>query len=627
LFYVKGPAVYDHLIAADEVLLLAYTVGSPYSTTTCLDAYSMEGGRHLWRYKGSSPERAGAAAYVIDDIVWIHRDDRWKPLTALDVTTGKARKDVDCSKVFDVGHHHRCYGNRATSRFLMTGRRGVEFIGFDTGETYLNHWIRGKCRFGVLPCNGLLYTIPHACSCYPFSTLKGYSALAERSGEEAIPEFSGERLTEGPAYGKKISPDANHNNSHGWRTHRHDVMRSGSTPSSLPDTEFETGWSISVGGTPSSLTAADERVFVAVPDDHRLYALAAGDGAVLWSFTAGGRVDSPPTIYEELALFGCADGSVYCLRADTGELVWQFLAAHTDRRIVADEQLESVWPIHGAVLVQNDIAYVSAGRTSLLDGGIALFGLEPETGAILSRRVIHNSYAEAEPAMLRNDGRNFNGDIGVLQDVLVGDGENVYLHQIKLNAECVPTGKSDRIISGNGLLNPAWFSRIGWYFGTPTKETRHSNADPDKYDIFDSPRQGQYLVFNEDTTYSVRLYPNIGKFARYFEPGEEGYRIFADDNSTSENRWNRYVPIRVESMVAAGGETLLLAGTPDIVDPEDPWAAIEGKKGGLLWALETEKGEKLTEMKLDSSPVFDGVIVHDGKIFMGLRNGEIVCCE
>ena len=61
-------------------------------------------------------------------------------------------------------------------------------------------------------------------------------------------------------------------------------------------------------------------------------------------------------------LFGCADGYIYCLTADDGRLVWRFRAAPEDRQMVAFEQVESVWPVHGAVLVRDDVAYVTAGR-------------------------------------------------------------------------------------------------------------------------------------------------------------------------------------------------------------------------------------------------------------------------
>ncbi len=623
-FYVKGPSVYDHLIAAQDVVLFVYTSGNAYSTKTLVQAFGASDGRRLWGRTCRSPERAGAAAYVVNDRVWLTAEGSGKPLKAFDLKTGQECETIDCGKVFNVGHHHRCYGNRATSRFLLTGRRGVEFIGFESGDVRLHHWLRGKCRFGVLPCNGLLYTLPHACSCYPFSTLKGYAALSGEPCGQGPDQLPKKRKEKGPAYGKVPAKHPDSAALPDWPTHRHDSERSGATSCEVPATDKKILWTTRVAGHLSSLTQAGGMLFVASSDEHSVCALESATGEVLWRFTAGGRVDSPPTVYKGYLLFGSADGYLYCLKAAGGELIWRFLAARSDRQIVANEQLESVWPVHGAVLVMNDTTYVSAGRTSLLDGGIQLYGLDVATGEVKFQNVLYDSYSDAEEAMAGNDGRNYEGEIGVLQDVLVGDGTNVYLRQLRLDRTLKLQGKSDRLVSGNGILNPAWFSRIGWYFGTPV-ESRHSNADPTAWEIAKASRQGQYLIFDEKRTYSVRLYPNVGKFSRYFVPGRKGYLLFADDNETGENIWKRTVPVRVEAMVVCAGKTLFVAGTPDIVDPHDPWGAIEGRKGGIMWALSAQTGAKKAQLELTSPPVFDGLIAADGRLFMSLQNGRVVC--
>jgi outer membrane protein assembly factor BamB len=316
---------------------------------------------------------------------------------------------------------------------------------------------------------------------------------------------------------------------------------------------------------------------------------------------------------------------VYCLNAETGRLAWRFRVAPIDRRIVAYGQLESVWPVHGSVLVKDDKVYCSAGRSSLLDGGITFHALDPLTGRILVQNVIHHPYDVAEPLMLGNDGRNFDGNLAVLQDLLVGDGEGLALKQLRLDANCVPVGKTVGIIANNGLLNSSWFSRIGWFFGKPTQEVRKSNANRANYDIFKSGRQGQYLIFDDATTYSVRVHPNLGKFSQSFIPGEEGYRVFADHNDSFVNKWNIFTPIRVEAMVGTGNNTLYMAGAPDIVDETDAWGAIEGRMGGLLWAVSTDTGRRLAKWTMDSPPVFDGMIAAYGKLFIALKNGTLVC--
>ena len=60
------------------------------------------------------------------------------------------------------------------------------------------------------------------------------------------------------------------------------------------------------------------------------------------------------------------------------------VAAPLDERIVYYEQMESVWPVHGSVLVVGGRVYCVAGRSMFLDGGLQfLFFLGH--GSLLSR--------------------------------------------------------------------------------------------------------------------------------------------------------------------------------------------------------------------------------------------------
>jgi hypothetical protein len=91
------------------------------------------------------------------------------------------------------------------------------------------------------------------------------------------------------------------------------------------------------------------------------HALSANDGTSLWNFTADGRIDSAPVFHQGYVLFGCADGWIYSLCASDGTLAWRFRAAPQERQAGVLDQLESVWPVHGAVQLQNDMLYAVAG--------------------------------------------------------------------------------------------------------------------------------------------------------------------------------------------------------------------------------------------------------------------------
>ena len=62
--------------------------------------------------------------------------------------------------------HHRCYQAKATEKYIMPSRTGIEYVDMEKQHWDLNHWVRGACLYGILPANGLLYSTPHACACY-----------------------------------------------------------------------------------------------------------------------------------------------------------------------------------------------------------------------------------------------------------------------------------------------------------------------------------------------------------------------------------------------------------------------------------------------------------------------------
>ena len=87
--------------------------------------------------------------------------------------------------------------------------------------------------------------------------------------------------------------------------------------------------------------------------------------------------------------------------------------------------------------------------------------------------------------------------------------------------------------------------------------------------------------------------------------------------------WTQWLDVRIRAMVKAG-ETLFVAGPPDILDPKDPYAAFEGRKGARLVAVSPEDGKKLSETSLEHPPVFDGMIAAGGRLFVSLQDGSVV---
>ena len=597
-----------------------------------LHALSAATGRQLWSAECSSWGWAHPAdVFVADGLVWISgfKDDFY---LGLDRKTGEVKRKVSNYKAFDNAHHHRCYRNKATSRYIITSFRGLEFIDTAGEHTDLNHWVRGTCRLGVIPCNGMIYGTPHPCDCYITSKLNGFVGLLPAGESDNVDASASPRLKKGPAYGKSISGDSLLS-SESWPTYRCDGQRSGSTATAVP-TQLEPLWQVNLGDELTSPVVADGRVIVALTDSREVVALDRTEGRQLWRFAAGGRIDTPPTIHKGRAIFGCADGHVYCLRTEDGALVWRFRASPHDRLIGAFGRLESAWPVHGSVLAADDVVYCTAGRSSFLDGGIYAWALDLESGkVVLSERL--RSDHDMEIAW----GRDQTIDTGVLSDLLVAHADGIYLRQRPLFGKAKQTRISEHLRSTAGLLDDSWFHRTRWFLG--------------------GAPYAEYLVFDDRGVCGVRARQKIGGYGGHFTPGKEGFELFAAElvepqarkpapkaaakprvsNTQSgrpsgpsqtptvrkpKDRWSVRVPVRVTAMVIAGN-TLFAAGIDDVIYPDDPWAAYEGRKGGKLMAFSVNDGEKLAEYELSAAPVFDGMAAANGRIYLATRGGKLIC--
>jgi len=534
-----------------------------------------------------------------------------------------------------------------------------------------------------MPSNGLVYAPQHPCACYIESKLYGFNALAP---ESAARKVSGtvsddDRLERGPAYGTIGNRQSTIENPNDWPTYRYDSARSGFTKTSVP-AELKRSWQRDLGGKLSSVVVADGKLFVASIDTHTVYALDESSGNILWSYTTGGRVDSPPTIYQGRVLFGSADGWVYCLAASDGALVWRFRAAPKDLRLTAFEQLESVWPVHGSVLVQDDVLYCVAGRSMFLDGGIRFLRLDPKTGQKLSENILDDRDPETgENLQVYVKGLNMPV---ALTDVLSSDGQYVYMRSQRFDLQgtrqqiapvdaAEQTGEGVHLFCTIGFLDDSWFHRSYWMFGKSVSSgwggwPRAGRYVPsgrimvcDESSVYSFGRKPEYLC--QSSVLEYQLYAadkqieaesiqrvvaaerrmNASSKKRNSSVADRGVRKsfpLSDRSAVSFNWLDEEPPLHVRAMVLAD-KALFIAGPPDVVDEEEAFynpndevvlakldkqsATLEGQNGALLLVVSASDGEKLAEYKLDSPPVFDGMAAANGRLYFATIDGMVVC--
>jgi hypothetical protein len=424
-------------------------------------------------------------------------------------------------------------------------------------------------------------------------------------------------------------------------------------------------WETSIGGKLSAMTFADGRLYVSSVDAHTVHAMNANSGKLLWSFTTGGRVDSPPTVWRGHVLFGSADGHVYCLCASDGTLVWSFRAAPAEQRLMAHEQIESVWPVSGSVLVREGVVYCVAGRAMWLDGGLRLLRLDAATGKLLSETVLDDKYPGTEDS-LQKDVKWPNLPVA-LPDILSCDGRYIYMRSQPFDFEGnrpevitprdykAQRGETAHLFSATGFLDDSWWHRTYWMWG----QSFISAAGGWQLATYQSPA-GKILVCDESSVYGYGPAPlkflgtpvvnhlfASAKEPRLINPNptqparKQGATIFGEVVATRLNYdWSQATPFQARGMVLAG-ETLFAAGPPVLVDEQevnlnygdeavqakmaDHVAAFAGRKGALLMAVSKTEGKQLAAYRLDSPPVFDGMIAARDRLFVATMDGKILC--
>ena len=667
----------EKLLVAEGVVLCSYGGGDPtvlnrdkyqylgshprvHEYGAKLAALSAADGSLLWTtdYLPGLESMPGEI-YVSGGQVWLGPDFT----SPRDLLTGEVLSTRPLlESLWTAGHHYRCYPGKATSRYIITAKRGIEM--FDqSGENHArNNWVRGTCRVGVTPSNGLLYAPPHSCGCYMEAKLFGFWALAPESQTNNEERRTEKRLQVGPAYGQIGNPSPVTGGSAHWWTYRGDSTRSGSSESSGPSAPKQL-WKADVGGRLSAITVADGKLLVAQVDAHTVHALDPRSGQALWKFTAGGRVDSPPTLFGKLALFGSRDGWVYCLRASDGRLAWRFLAAPRELNAVAREQVESVWPVHGSVLVHHGIAYVAAGRSSYLDGGIVLIALDPTTGKPLhttrlasehagvidppreeQRNKLDNQFSQNHTdykTFLAPDRSDAFSMSGALADVLVVDGESIFMRHLHFDRKLARREeKLPHLFSTSSLLDEREHNRSYWVFGT-ADFSRTPVAYPWIVTKSIAVPYGAMLAFDEKTVWGAR---------RGGKGHEDEYAVFAwprpdpshqesllpdfetrtgqKKTNTARESWVTELPMKPRAIVRAD-QTLYVGGMTNEFDPNDPSAPVNaeysGQGQGMLRIVSASSGEALGELQLEAPPVWDGMAVSNGRLFVSTRAGAVVC--
>jgi len=652
--------VYRTVMHGDQ---LAYEVSSlsDHDAGNALHVLSAETGRLAWEKNfppGMNHRRQARAMFSGDDL-WILHGGKENTATkegttrspiqvsALDPKNGKVRR------TFPAGLTH-CFPPVATPRYVFAGV--LDLTDMETGDVITNPITKANCsrENGWVPANGLIYTTPKHCTCWPM--LRGFVAMAPASPDkENLVKQPVDRikfpLVKGTA---SVDPNAGNPSASDWPTYRGDRWRSGGTSANGP-VSLKTQWNVKladpdalpsgpivqdwrenpfVKGPISAPTIANGRVLVARPDAHEVISIDTATGREQWRFTARGRVDLPPTIYRGLALFGCHGGYVYAVRADNGKLVWEFRASPIDERIVAYGQVESAWPVPGAVLVRKDTAYFVAGRQQLADGGVLIFAVDPMTG---EKRWVHrldHMPQKGDPTG-KNPFKGFYENSGLEfdpVDILHEEGEGIAMSRWILSGD----GKTVTVDTWNAFAKldtgggPVWVPRGSWTYGARHQDRFRGEA----------PRR-PLVVFRDGAVYG-QLNGSTDIFRRDFDDeavkkfngkwitgwaaaqgGRKGEKPFRTYRVAEGAKWNvdpftsaeeKAKPFKPGTQLYNDIHALALAGN----------RLYTVHKDGRLKIFNTTDGSVVAERKVPA-PMWDGLAIAQGRVFLSTLKGEVVC--
>ena len=596
-----------------------------------ITAMEREDGKTRWTAIGDTNYMKSPDLFVIDGLVW------GRDLQGRNAKTGEIIKPLKQDMQGPMSHD-RCYRNRITHRYyLNSASGGTDFVKFDGSAETPNPWARSTCGLAVMPANGMVYNGPYVCQCAIGTMVTGVNGFYNGSGntDKRFTVTLAPRVIKGPAFGA-ASGDAS--TAEDWPSYRGSGARGGVTTSSTP-AALEVKWTAKIGARLTAPIVSADSVYVADRDGHTLYALDRTTGKRRWSFISEGNIDSPPTYHKGLILLGSRGGWVYCLRATDGEMVWKFTGMPEQRLVCDSGKLESAWPVSGSILVFENTAYFAAGRSTFLDGGIGVFGLDPITGEMRHGRVLSGPYQDEKSNFPVPASGTFQLE-GCKADIFSYANNELFVRQQAFKPNLEPIKPDDvhtlHIMASAGFLNDSPQHRTYW---TVDRNLRYGGS----MGSFGSGPAGDIVAFDGNTFYEVRGYApgrNLEGRGKGMKPTEI-YSLHSgklkdtagkeDPNAIPgfgrwEKRWNTPTPFAGHA-VAASANTVLVAGVPMLpgYTIADTNASYAGKKGGIAWLLDTNDGHQLQEIRFDAAPVWDGIAIAHQSYFICLNDGSVVC--
>ncbi|MFH0938694.1 MAG: PQQ-binding-like beta-propeller repeat protein [Planctomycetota bacterium] len=389
--------------------------------------------------------------------------------------------------------------------------------------------------------------------------------------------------------------------------------------------------------------------------------LTADKGELVWRFRAAPEprqiiayegLESPWPVYGVVIQKGTvgfaagrnsdADGGVYIytLEPKTGKVLWKkrhFTSSWAYKQDVATEKYLWIQPrgIEGATKKPAPQEWTVKKVTDAAlfkEGGV--YKIDPGT-----KRIVWLTDAELQKDQEKSKWETWKADVENLIKII--GGISVRIREYLVGD--IPVAGKD------GFHVKSW--RFGWqdgesYYNTSALSSLRGGAtlmqNVSNWRCFSWMEHQQYygdgrpIVYDDKWCYGSKS-PKEGQDR--IDIVGKGVKIIAwsqapAPDGAKRNRkpflWEvKDIPIRTLSMAGAD-QVLFVAGVPDEgltqdLPPEQFWPPLEGKKGGDLYALSKTDGKLLHKQKIEYMPIFDGMAVANGRLYISVEGGKLLC--
>ncbi len=347
------------------------------------------------------------------------------------------------------------------------------------------------------------------------------------------------------------------------------------------------------------------RMFVASSRTDSLTAYDTRTGKALWEFRADGPLRFAPAAWQEKLFVAGDDGHLYCLAQADGRVIWKHRGGPSNRKLLGNERLISMWPARGGPVVADDTVYYAAGIWPFL--GIFLHALDAETGTVV----------------WTNDGE--------------GSRFTLQPHNTPSFAGVAPQGSL--VVEGERLIVPGGRSVPACYDRRTGRLLHYELAANNKRGGGSAVASGPQLIFNGTYSFGSEQGESLDGLRFSTLPVVHGRRVFYGMNDQLQavdldQELFQYVdskdrkgqPIKVRKLNLTSAWTTSLDVSADLIRAGDK---LFGGAGNRVYALRHAATPAEKSARTSWETTIDGTVARllaaDDRLFVVTLEGTIYC--